>query len=326
MGMRLRRTARIVALGACVSFFHGCVPQAEIRARQDAAGVQVQQIMAKLREDAHDYHREFRDYYDPAVASLEGLGEEAIPALRESLGAKDDNERVAAADALVRLGRQGAKALAASMGDPRWLARGTAALHLGKTGYAGAFDPLVRALERDPEAQVREAAAKSLGRLKNDMGIGPLKDALEKDPSDAVRAACAVSLHEFSKWWVDGALRKAYRQDPERNVRFWAAMSLGDHDDPTGIPELVRGLRTFAQTEAAAMLMHLKQPGMDALVGALNDEDMYARDIAVTALGTTRDPKYIPVLQGVARNDPEHKVRESAKFAIERIREGKRPE
>ncbi|MGQ9494227.1 MAG: HEAT repeat domain-containing protein, partial [Anaerolineae bacterium] len=64
---------------------------------------------------------------------------------------------------------------------------------------------------------------------------------------------------------------------------------------------------------------------VDGLLAALHDETGWVRYQAAVALGKIRDPRAVPKLERLAREDPDARVAEAAWEAIARIQQRMAP-
>ncbi len=192
-----------------------------------------------------------------------------------------------------------AEKLAAMAEDLRYgdkEARCFAAAALGRTGDAGAVDPLVRALgDEDPEVQ--GSVAEALVAI-GEPSVRPLIEVLKSEYTDVRRAAAAALMdatgqsfgQDYGKWreWHDERGTEGASEGPAAEV------SMGR------IAPLVRKLndqnaRTRAEAaEELAGLGHRK--ALDPLIEALEDSYQPVRCYAAQGLGKTGDPMAVEAL------------------------------
>ena len=176
-------------------------------------------------------------------------------------------------------------------GDPN--IRHTAALSLGKIGWAEAERPLIEALA-DRDVTVRSAAAWALGRL---------GEAASGEASSAVAAA------------ID---------DPATPVKEVAASALGQLKGTPGlVSQLIDSLHgpDPASRRAAATALGWLEAGaaIPALTGALQDEDPHVRHHALAALGETGARQSVSkILERLAR-DEDAGVRGEAAYRLGKL-------
>ncbi len=90
-----------------------------------------------------------------------------------------------------------------------------------------ALEPLIAALEGNPDANVRVQAAYDIGQAGLWEGVEYLKRALEKDDASLVRVAALISLHQIMGEDVLEIAKNCAEKSPERDVRFTAVEILG---------------------------------------------------------------------------------------------------
>jgi HEAT repeat protein len=131
-----------------------------------------------------------------AVEALGRLGPEAVPELIPALGDEEEVIQARAARLLGELGDERAfDPLLRCFKDRSWRVRQGAAYGLGKLGHPEALKSLMR-LTRDKERMVRSAAARALGELADAHAVGPLNRLLG-DESQTVRREAAWALQQI---------------------------------------------------------------------------------------------------------------------------------
>ena len=90
-----------------------------------------------------------------------------------------------------------------------------------------ALEPLVAALEGNPDANIRVQAAYDIGQAGVWEGIKYLKQALERDEASLVKVAALLSLHRIMGEDVLEVATDHAKNNPDRDVRFAAIEILG---------------------------------------------------------------------------------------------------
>jgi HEAT repeat protein len=148
-----------------------------------------------------------------------------------------------------------------------------------------------------PNAEARLSAVQKLAEVGGVVAVSALIETL-KDSDEKVRQKVTVAfekhkLLETHKTWVISALReKALNKDEQESVRNSIVMALGDFGNPAAILTLTELL---SSSESARL-----------------------RQSAAFALGQIRDSRAVPTLIKVL-NDNDHRVRENAADALEKI-------
>ena len=132
-----------------------------------------------------------------ALASIEGLGDAAVPALIELLGHAELGVelRVRTIAAVGKLRANAAVApLLAALKDPEAAVRAAAAGALSRAGRVEGVAEALRPLLDDPAVEVRNRAIAALGRLEDRQAIPALLLAADADPTrfEATRALAAM--------------------------------------------------------------------------------------------------------------------------------------
>ena len=192
--------------------------------------------------------------------------------------------RMRAARALGQLDtRTSIKPLIEALQDPsRWSALRVADILSGMGTEAA--DELVESFHTLP-IKARAAALDCLGRARSLRAPGLLIKLLA-DPDRDIRARAAHSLGLIGDPNFTPDLLKALA-DPEWPVRAMAAKALGKLARPQAVEALTQALKDkewWVRINAAEGLRSMGEAGLDALVGALESEDRYARHAAVATL------------------------------------------
>lgn len=243
-----------------------------------------------------------------AARDLRALGPgRGAPLALASLDDPDDEVRLAAADAAIRLRAAGATDAVAS-----WLNAPDARLRHKACEVALALPsqravaPLARTLG-DPDSDVRAAAAEALGHQPSADAVPPLLGRLD-DPTPSVRVRIVVALARLGDpRAVVPLVGKVQDSSPE--VRQAVARALGDLGDRRASSALVLALRdqaTDVRREAIAALGRMRaSDAVDALAPFVTDRTQSLRLAALAALGRMATPDAIRVLVGTLGSSDE---------------------
>jgi len=176
----------------------------------DVVGDEPQAVDALVRTAKEDDDEEVRgaaidaldaigaDAIERLVAEMAGVDSEGADWVRaeafvETLSADRPELRMAAANALRRLGDAGAlPALVEALDDPKPRVRSRVARACGAIGDESAADALAARLD-DPVGHVRREAADALAAIGTERSLAPLLDAVDDD-NDEVRYAAVMAL------------------------------------------------------------------------------------------------------------------------------------
>jgi HEAT repeat protein len=220
------------------------------------------------------------------------------PLAIQALEDPDDDVRLAAADAAIRLRAAGATDEVASWlnaPDPRLRRKACeVARALPSTRVIA---PLARTLG-DPDAEVRAAAAEALGHEASADAVPPLLGRLD-DASPAVRIQIVGALARLGDTRaVVPLVGKVQDSSPE--VREAVARALGDLGDIRASPALVLALRdqnNDVRRDALAALGSLRaSDAVDAIAPFALDRNPALRIAALRALGRVASPDALRVL------------------------------
>ena len=204
-----------------------------------------------------------------------------------SLGDLDDDVRLAAADAAVRLKASGATDQVVSwLNAPDVRLRRKACEVARAMPSPHAVAPLARSLG-DPEAEVRAAAAAALGRQASPDAVPPLLGRLD-DPAPQVRMQIVAALARLGdRRAVVPLVGKVQDSSPE--VRQAVARALGDLGDARASSALVLSLRDQSSDVRREALGALGRVGaadaVDAIAPFTSDRTSSLRLAALSALG-----------------------------------------
>jgi HEAT repeat protein len=220
------------------------------------------------------------------------------PLALAALDDADDEVRIAAADAAIRLRAKGAtERVGAWVGAPSARLRRKACEVAGAMPDASAIAVLARALG-DPETEVREAAARALGRQGAPEAVTPLLGRLD-DSSPEVRVVVVAAL---AKLHDSRAIVPLVGKigDSSAEVRQAVARALGEMGDGRASPRLVTALRdgnVDVRREAlnALGLLHAAD-AVDVIVSFASDRAPAVRLAALRALAAISTPDSIAQL------------------------------
>lgn len=242
-----------------------------------------------------------------AARELAELGPKRGGALAlEALGDPDDEVKLAAADAAIRLRTAGATDAVAP-----WLEAQDAKLRRKACEVARALPaprvvaPLARTLG-DPDPDVRAAAAEAMGYQSSPDAVPPLLGRLD-DPTPAVRVQIVAALARLGDpRSVVPLVGKV--QDSAPDVREAVVRALGDLGDPRASPALVLALRdqnNDVRRDALTALGRLRaSDAVDAIAPFAADRAPALRLAALAALGRIATPDALRVLvQALGTNE-----------------------
>ncbi len=179
-------------------------------------------------------------------------------------------------------------------------------LVLGKLKDRAAV-PALLAAAKDSDPETRLYAIWALGMLADG---GALETVLESSLSEDAGAR-KMAAYVLGKLGQPRAIPRlqVLLEDPVADVRWNAAIALASLADRSGLPVLRSMIDRSALSRQAQLSSEQSQV---AIVGALK------------ALALLRDKGSLPILEKVAREDPDLRVREAARQAVEAAR-GARP-
>jgi len=246
--------------------------------------------------------------------------------------------RMRAARALGQLQtRTSIRPLIEAFQDPsRWSAMRVADILAGMGPEAA--DELVENFSTLP-IRARVAAVDCLGRVKSLKAADLLKNLLS-DPERDIRARAAHALGLIGDPNFTPDLLKTL-EDTAWPVRAMAAKALGKLGRPEAVRPLTEAMRDkewWVRINAADGLRSMGEKGLEALVGAIESEDRYARHAAVATLeGAGVLDQYVEKLASpdeserekglafirkiVAAERTDHLVQAAARHAQEKVRE-----
>lgn len=251
-----------------------------------------------------------------AANALRRLGDAgALPALVEALDDPDPRVRARVARACGAVGdERAAKALGARLDDPVGRVRREAADALASIG---ALSPLLDAVD-DENDEVRYAAVMALGGYQGSAAIDPLIGALDDD-SDVVRRAAVFSIVE---------LLAAAPTEQSHRIRETVVDRLGSADRSVVDPlvELLEESNQPRERRNVAWLLGRVAgdegyaDAVEALVGALDADDGTTAQFAATSLvhldGEAVEDELLALLEDP---DPSDAARSKAVFVLGKV-------
>ncbi|MFJ9902557.1 HEAT repeat domain-containing protein [Streptomyces sp. NPDC101152] len=201
-----------------------------------------------------------RDVRLAAARALGRCGEpEAVPHLLESLHGPRRLPPGVISMALVSLGPEAQRSVAAGLEHREPLVRAVAIEVLGATGAVSLTSRIARAQHEDPSVEVRIKAARALGRLGMPEGLEPLLAAVLPDRPVALRMVAAGALGNLGAVAATGPLADLLG-DPDPHVAGTAARALlrlgpagraalhAVADDPSGGPAAAQARAVLSES------------------------------------------------------------------------------
>jgi len=164
------------------------------------------------------------------------------------------------------------------------LVRVSAAYALGRNKSNEAIKPLIEQLKQDWNGYVRKGIVWALGTCRAEMGLTPLISALKYDIT-AVRLWAASALGQLGDLQAVEPLTEALTKDPMSAVRGNCAWSLG---------KLIVQMRRDFETES-----EIYHEAVDALIYALDDDDLSVQTDARNALRKLGEPRGLKVIERI---------------------------
>lgn len=170
--------------------------------------------------------------------------------------------------------------------------------------------PVLRLTLKDPSPEVRSAAIDAIGKIRSDDDATLLVEALH-DPEDSVVLAAAKALADLPDASATPILTEIHRnQKYSSEVRNQALSTLAAVCDPSSTPIFVQGLKTpqgVSLTAAQGLVCTLeKQPDPSVFQSVLDAEehaeDLMVREYLIRALGDTKNPRALPILERLANS------------------------
>jgi HEAT repeat protein len=184
----------------------------------------------------------------------------------------------------------------------------------------------------DPSEGSRSAAARALGEIGDSSAAEALFEAGMQDPSGEVAVEAGTALAILGDSRAADVLIAARQLSLSWPYEAQASSYLGQTGDPRVIPILIRNLgypRDDVQELAAEGLAKCGKAAFEPLMAALTHASADVRGYAAFALGKLGDPRALPELGRLAREDTAkmslgERVQEKASKAAKTIREQSR--
>jgi aminopeptidase N len=251
-------------------------------------------------------------------------------------GDPDPIARIRAARELAKDGsRQARDALAAAFDrEAFWGVLEAAASALGATRAPWAREILLAAVEHE-HPKVRRAVAAALGAFRDDRTAAALRGRVEGDVSYFVRAAACLSLGKTrAAGAFDVLVAVTKRTTWNGVVEAGAVAGLAELADARAIPSIleassasrpigVRVAAALALGRACALLETERGRLVDAIERLVDDPMLHVTVAALDAAESTEDARLLSVLDRVARDGFDGRVRRRAFEAATRIRESR---
>jgi HEAT repeat protein len=243
-------------------------------------------------------HRTPRDYLEEVRGGTANRRWQAAFELSRSLGNLPEAERASLASETLRIFAGLSPGKAEDVPVRRYLV-----LVLGRLGESSAVPVLIQAA-KDADPDTRLYAIWALGRIRSPAAFDTvLASSFSEDP--AARKMAAFVLGQLGDQRAVPRL-KVLAEDPVPDVRWNAAIGLASLGDASGLPVL----RSIVDRQALARQARLSSEQAEAaMVNALK------------AFALLRDPASLPLLEKVAKEDPNLRVREAARKAVEATRQ-----
>ena len=242
-----------------------------------------------------------RDYLQEVRGGSANRRWQAAFELSRSLGSVSDAERPVLAAETLRVFEGLSPKRPDDVPVRRYLA-----LVLGRLGDRSAVPALVAAAS-DPDVDTRLYAVWALGRIGDPAGVEPVLAASQsEDP--ALRKMAAYVLGQFGDKRAIPRLA-VLAEDRTADVRWNAAIALGQLGDRTGLPVL----RSMIDRATLARQAELS-----------SDQTEAAMINALKALALLKDPETRPMIEALAKSDPNLRVRDEARKVLAGM-EGKTP-
>lgn len=268
-----------------------------------------------------------------------------VPELKAQLEFDPDPiSRTYAATALAKKGGlEAVKALSAALkNDPFWGVRAEVAKQLVEIKLEQAFDGLVAGLQ-DENASVRRSVVEALAKIKTNGSYKAVAELVQKgDPSYYVEAAAARTIGAIAAIGDDKAneenvlqllseilAEKAGWNEVLRSGAIAglaalktseAALNLIAEYLQVGVPQPLRlsAIRAIGKISTGQSAVNLEK--ILARLAEISVEPFYLTQVAVaTALGQMETPKAISILQALANQTPDGRVRRYAEEEISKV-------
>jgi len=215
-------------------------------------------------------------------------------------------------------------ALVRALNDTDYHLQHSAAWALGEIADARAVADLVAALKQGNNAYINEPLRKQVREALCKIGtpaVEPLIGAL-RGREAVLRRDAAEVLGRLKDARAVQPLACLLSDDEEREVQSEAAAALGRIGEP-GIETLTLALSSEnwnVRRSAAGALGDARSPrAVDALVKALEDKDGMVQTLVAQALGEIRDQRAVPPLSALLKGES-RELREAAAWALAKIK------
>ena len=208
--------------------------------------------------------------------------------------------------------------LVETLGSEDFFERQSAAWKLVEAG-ARAVEPLLEALEKNPDPQVRFKAAWVLGRIGDAKALGALTGALQEDEDPSVREWAASALEAIGDRRAIPFLARSVATDSSREVRLRSSLALVAFGASEAFMELLDEPDLEARRMAVVGLGRLRvAEARDKVAPFIEDGDPELRRRTAWSLGEMRNPEAVPLL-GPALKDESAVVRMTVAKALATI-------
>ena len=200
-------------------------------------------------------------------------------------------------------------------------------LALGRLKNPEAVEPLRKVLTSRMAASVIYDAARALGSIGSPEAVGDLIRVMDRDPDWKIKGACAKALGRIGEGRSEKPLGKLLLQvsdDPDalwaKDVAIWALSELKEPPIDT-LLELLRFGNSSTKSRACWAMVRMGEVSMPGLVRALRDPNPQIRQRAAETMGWLRSEKAVPSLIRIAKENPPQadKLRSTAVWALGKI-------
>ena len=269
------------------------------------------------------------------VVWLEACGMRSPEPHFEQLRSLDKDERLKAANALLRYGGEVVPRLIEEYGSSFIRVRFEVVKLLGRIKDERAVPMLIEALG-DKSANVAQAAAWSLGELRSPAALGPLlnytHDSSKGMREQVIRALGTCHSYELEPVLSDSAREEIFKslRDPELDMRIKALLGMHEFGYRGATEEIIRMSRDVSAEvrhvavqalghiavgsapNATAATPRMRQSIVEVLTVALDEVNYQTiRTKAVRALGQIGDPRVVPHLERLYQQGNEEDKRET---------------
>jgi len=215
----------------------------------------------------------------------------------------------------------------ALMNDSYWAVRSHAASALGRLNGKDIKKALEDAVRKDSDARVQQAAVTALGNFKGRDISHLLSETYKQNKNYFVRAAVVNSLTHIDKKRAVSIINEAMETPSYGDVLQQAALRSLVMVNPakgwTAAKQwLTYGKPTDMRVEAIRLLVGSgvnESETHDILVAHLDDPYIWVRNAAIRELGQIGTASDIPALKDRIRNEPDGRLRQSARQAVANI-------